>query len=67
MAVFIPHILLPLQKPIAYIDHNAIQLLSDITEGNLQDFMQIPQEPQKALNYFFHTCSITPQDLFNTL
>ena len=50
-------------KPGAYITHNAIKPESDITGDNLTDYMQLPPEPQKALYYFFHICSITPRDL----
>ena len=52
-------------KPDAYITHNTNELLSDITDGNLSDNMQLPTEPQKALTaYFFHICRYTLQDLY---
>ena len=40
-------------NPGAYITHNATLPLSDITGGNLSDYMQLPLEPQKALYCFF--------------
>ena len=40
-------------KPGDYITHNAIQPLSDITGGNLSDYMQRSLEPQKTLYHFF--------------
>ena len=35
------------------ITHNATLPLSDITGGNLSEYMQLPMEPQKALYYFY--------------
>ena len=41
-----------------FITHNATSLLSDITRGTSSDYMQLPLEPQKVLNYFLpHTQS----------
>lgn len=37
---FIIHIILPFLKPTNYITHNATQLLIDITEGNVSDYIQ---------------------------
>ena len=50
-------------QPGAYITHNAIWSLNDITGSNVSDYMQLPLEPQKSLYNFFHIFSITPQDL----
>ena len=47
-------------KPGAYITHNATKSLSDITGGNLSDYMQAPLEPQKALYHFYICCPIPP-------
>ena len=50
-------------NPGAYITHNATSPLSDITGGNLSDYMQLPLEPQKALYCFFsymQQCSPRP-------
>ena len=41
-------------EPGACITHNSTQPESDITGGNLSDYMQLPLEPQKAL-YFLCT------------
>ena len=56
-------------KPAAYITHNATEPLCDITGESLSDDMQLPPEPQKALNNTSHICSSSPQHLlahFNT-
>ena len=50
-------------KPAAYVTHNATWPISDITGGNLSDYMQLPLEPQKALYYFLHILSSSPQDI----
>ena len=44
---------------VAYIAHNA----TGIVECNLSYYMWLHLEPQKALYYFFHICSSTPQPL----
>ena len=44
--------------PDYYITHDATQPLRGI---NLSHYTQLPLEPQKALYYFFHVCSRTPQ------
>lgn len=38
----------------------AIKSLSDISGDNLSDFMQLPLEPQQALNYFFAYVVVLP-------
>ena len=53
------------QRYHAYITHNATWPLSDITRGNLSDYMQLHLEPQEVLSYLFRyavvlfTCSHT--------
>ena len=42
-----------LSKHAAYITQNATQPLSDVTGGNLSDYMLLPLEPQTDLYYFF--------------
>ena len=37
-----------ISKLVTYITHNAAKSLSDITEGDLSDYMQLPPEPQKT-------------------
>ena len=49
---FVPHIHLVFSAPVPYVTHNAAETLSDITGGNLSDYMQLPLEPQKALYCF---------------
>ena len=50
-------------EPGTYITHNAMLSLSEITWGNLSDYMQRPLEPQNALfNLYYVRCS-TPQNL----
>ena len=39
--------------------YNAMQL----SHCNLSDYMQLPLELQRTLNYFFHIYTGTPQDL----
>ena len=35
--------------------------------GSLSDYKQLPLKAQKALCYFFHICSSTPQDLWTDI
>ena len=44
-------------KPGDLITHNAFYPLSDITEVNLSDYMQLPLEPQKT-SYYFLTSAV---------
>lgn len=53
---FIIHIILPFLKPANYITHNATQLLIDITEGNVSDYIQLPLETQNAILYLPPPC-----------
>ena len=46
-------ILASFYKPAAYITHNATEPMSDMTGGNLSDYMHVLTEPQKALHCFF--------------
>ena len=47
------HIPLPFLKPANnYITHNATQLLSDITGGNVLDYIQLPLKTQNAVFYY---------------
>ena len=36
-------------RPVVYITQNATWPLSDITVGNIPDYMQLPLEPQKTV------------------
>ena len=48
-----PYNLLPFWKSGAYITQNATLPPSDITRGNLSDYMQLPLKPGKVLYYLF--------------
>ena len=57
-------ILLLFSKSDAYNTHNAALPLSDITGGNLSDYMQLPLDLQKTLHYFLTYAVVLPhQDL----
>ena len=53
-------------KPGACITHNATYPPSDLSGGNLLDYMQPPLEPQNTLYYFFHMYRSSPPDTCTT-
>ena len=54
-------------RPGANITHNATWPPSDITLGNLSDYMQLPLEQQKALYYCFTYAVVLPKTCKHTL
>ena len=54
-----------LSKHGVFITHNATELVSDFTGGDLSDYVQLPLEPQNASYNFVHICSRTPEDLLS--
>lgn len=49
-----------------WITHSATSPVSEMSRENVSDYLRLPLELQKALNYF-HIHSSAPQDLFTHL